>query len=244
MESNQLNAIIIGATGACGRELVDLLLDSNEYQSIIIPVRRKITRWDNLSQEQSSKLKMIIVENLDFLGGSKEEIEQTLNISSTQQNSLFCCLGSRVGRGTEEFRKVDYTYPVLSCELCEKLNISHFTLISASGAKRNSCFLYMRTKGEVEEEVLKKNVNYISIIKPGLILNRDNDKRCMESCFACFCCCYPSITARNVARAMMIDDLLYQKKEIKEKSSKELFTNDLLALIKEYDQGYSKVPIK
>ena len=37
MENNKkYNAIIIGATGAVGRELIDILLESNKYSNITI----------------------------------------------------------------------------------------------------------------------------------------------------------------------------------------------------------------
>mgnify|MGYP002476076477 CR=1 FL=1 len=41
------NAIVIGATGACGRELVDELLESPYYSRIVIPVRRKMNDGKN-----------------------------------------------------------------------------------------------------------------------------------------------------------------------------------------------------
>lgn len=117
-------AIVIGATGACGRELVDQLLVSPEYDKITIYVRRKINRWENLSDDKAKKLDIKIVDSLDILGEGKEEWEK--RVQGEIYNVVFCCLGSRVGRGDEEFKKVDYTYVCQSSELCEKLNIPHF----------------------------------------------------------------------------------------------------------------------
>ena len=49
MESKlDLKAIVIGATGAVGRELVDYLLNNPNYSKITIFVRRMITRgWSS-----------------------------------------------------------------------------------------------------------------------------------------------------------------------------------------------------
>ena len=69
-------------------------------------------------------------------------------------------MGSRVGRGEEEFRKVDYTYVVQSCEVCEKMGIPHFSLCSSGRANKDSWFLFMRVKGDSEEEIKKKAVQY------------------------------------------------------------------------------------
>ena len=48
MESQKYKAIIIGASGAIGRELILTLLSSKKYSKITIPVRRTIEEWENL----------------------------------------------------------------------------------------------------------------------------------------------------------------------------------------------------
>ena len=205
--SLKLNAIVIGATGAVGRELVDYLISNINYNKISIFVRRIIDRWVDLPEGKKEKLNIIEVENLDCLS-NENEIKSLLN-DNLQYHVLFNTLGSRVGRGNEEFRKVDFTYVVNSWILCEKLNINHFSNCSAGNADRNSCFLYSRVKGEAEDECLSKNVNYISILRPGIIADRDNDSRCMEKIAACLCCCW-RITSKEIALGMMVDDLDYQ----------------------------------
>ena len=228
----KLNAIIIGATGAVGRELVDYLLSNDNYNKISIFVRRIIDRWIDLPEEKKQKLNIIEVENLDCLS-NENEINSLLN-DNLQYDVLFNVLGSRVGRGEEEFRKVDYTYVVNSCSLCEKWNIGHFSNCSAGNADKNSCFLYSRVKGEAEEDCLLQKVNYISIFRPGLIVDRDNDSRCVEKFFSCICCCW-RISSKEIALAMMVDDLNYQlgikdkEKEI-EKRSKRIPNSEIKTL--------------
>jgi oxidoreductase len=109
-------------------------------------------------------------------------------------------LGSRVGKGDEEFKKVDYTYVQYSAELCVKLNIPQFSLISSGGADPKSWFLYMRTKGQADEDVMKKNIKQISIFRPGLIKNRDNDQRFGEK-IAKFIPFIPKIDVTDLALA-------------------------------------------
>ena len=215
MTDKKINAIIIGATGAVGRELVDYLLMNDNYGKVTIFVRRVIDRWEKLSDKQKNKLNIVKVENLDFMAEDKDKILSILN-DNTQYDVLFNVLGSRVGRGEEEFRKVDFTYVVNSCILCEKLNISHFSNCSAANASKDSWFLYSRVKGEAEEECLKKNVNYVSILRPGIILNRENDDRIGEKIIA-YIPFLPKITSKDIAMAMLVDDLDYQqgKKEKK-----------------------------
>ena len=227
MTDKKINAIIIGATGAVGRELVDYLLMNENYGKVTIFVRRVIDRWEKLPEEKKQKLNIVKVENLDFMAGDKEKILSILN-DNTQYDVLFNVLGSRVGRGEEEFRKVDFTYVVNSCILCEKLNISHFSNCSAANASKDSWFLYSRVKGEAEEECLKRNVNYVSILRPGIILNRDNDDRLGEKIVA-YIPFLPKITSKDIAMSMLMDDLEYQQGK-KEKKAIRISHSEMEAL--------------
>ena len=233
MENNKkYNAIIIGATGAVGRELIDILLESNKYSNITIFVRRIIDRWVNLSEDKKNILKIIKCDNLDFLSLSKEEIIKKYSELNIQYDVLFNTLGSRVGRGDEEFKKVDYTYVVNSAILCEILNIPHFSHCSAANADKSSWFLYSRVKGEAEEEESKKNINYISIFRPGIILDRDNDSRLGESIIA-YVPFFPKISSKNIAKSMFLDDIAYQSKgKNEEKIVKKISNSDMLEIIK------------
>ena len=236
MESQKYKAIIIGASGAIGRELILTLLSSKKYSKITIPVRRTIEEWENLEENDKKKLNIIKVENLDFLLlKTKEEIEKV--IGNEKYDVLFNVLGSRVGKGEEEFKKVDFTYVILSAELCEKLNINHFSHCSAIGANKNSWFLYNRIKGEAEEEEKKKNINYISIFKPGQLLNRRNDDRFIESVMK-YVPFFPKIECKDLAFGMYIDDLNYQKSDKGNKKISVFENSDILNIV---ENGKKKV---
>jgi hypothetical protein len=51
----------------------------------------------------------------------------------------------------------------------------------------------MRVKGEVENDLKKKELPLLSIFRPGALLNRDNDSRFFEKCMLCCPCCGPQI---------------------------------------------------
>lgn len=70
--------------------------------------------------------------------------------------------------------KIDKTYPLCAADIAIKNKIPHYLLVSAMGASTNSCLLYSRTKGEVEEELKKKKLQLLTILRPGLIANRTN----------------------------------------------------------------------
>lgn len=221
-----MHVIVFGATGAVGRELVDYLIADSSYNTITIPVRREIEKWSSYTSEQKSKLKIMKFDNLDFLSQGKDQLEPLFG--NLKYNSVFCCLGSLTGKG-EEFKKVDFVYTVQSCNLCEKLSIDHFSIVSSQGANSKSCFLYFKTKGLADEECLKMNVNQIDIFRPGMIHNRDNDKRCGESFLSKCCCCIGGIEARNLGKALYLNDLAYHKKGGNDlKATKILSNKDIL----------------
>ena len=192
-------------------------------------MRRTIDRWEKLQPEQKEKLKIEIEENLDFLGNTKEELNKKLK--GIHYDVLFNCLGSRVGRGEEEFKKVDYTYVVQSCEICEKMGIPHFSLCSSGRANKDSWFLFMRVKGEAEEEIKKKTIQYKTIIKPGVLLNRDNDDRLGEG-VASYIPFIDKIDLKDVGKAMMLDDLHFQKTKSKKKETSIINNSQMIDMIK------------
>ena len=100
MEPQKFKAIIIGATGAVGRELVDCLLSSNHYSKITIFVRRVIKKWEDLPEAQKQILNIIKVDDLDFLSNSKEELEKKLD--NIKYDVLFNVLGSREGNSRDK----------------------------------------------------------------------------------------------------------------------------------------------
>lgn len=86
--------------------------------------------------------------------------------------------------GKEIFWNVDYNYVVYSSYLCDKFNIPHYSLVSSASACANSMFYYLEVKGKAEDALKirhkEKKIGSLSIFQPGMITDRDNDKRIGE----------------------------------------------------------------
>ena len=67
--------LVIRAKGAVGRELIELLLNSENYSKISIIVRRKIKKWNNADLQ---KLNTINVDTLDFLITDLSKIKELI----------------------------------------------------------------------------------------------------------------------------------------------------------------------
>jgi oxidoreductase len=206
--SISFRTIVFGANGAVGRELIDYLLKSNKYSKITIIVRKKIDKWNTYSNDEKSILNIIELESLDFLINDLKQIENLIpNIKL--YNSIFSTLGSRVKKGKEEFNKVEKLYTIQILKICEEYFIQHFSYISSSKANKNSFFMLWKIKGETEEELEKINsIPLISIFRPGLLKERDNDKRLGES-LVDFVPFFTKIKVKDVAKAMVINDIKF-----------------------------------
>jgi uncharacterized protein YbjT (DUF2867 family) len=87
------------------------------------------------------------MENFDDMSALSQELQG--------YDAFLCTLGSRVKVGEEQFKKVDYHYPLNFAKIGLDSGAHYYGLLSSLGAKASSWFLYMRTKGEVERDVRK-----------------------------------------------------------------------------------------
>lgn len=192
-----LKALILGASGASGRDLVHELISSPNWSEVTVIVRRVLDEWKKLPENQAEKLKIITSTNLD-------ELADTKKWNFKGYNTVFCCLGTKVKEGKELFRKVDYTYPINGGQIAKENDIPHYSLVSSAGADKKSMFLYVRTKGETEEGLANLGLPYLSILRPGVILNRVNDDRFGEKCLK-YIPFMPKIDIKDLAKVLRIE---------------------------------------
>ncbi len=172
------NCIIYGGTGAIGREFIDLIKNSEKWNNIYIITRRMIERFDNVKNDK--RFHFFKQADID----DKTELLKEIKEKKVEIDCVFNFLGSRVGKGKEQFIKVDKTYVINSARLAENLKCRLFLHVTAKASSSNSMFLYMKTKGQVEDELKNIKLPNISILKPGLLLGRDNDARIGEKIFS------------------------------------------------------------
>lgn len=162
MRENNRKAIIVGATGLVGNELVQQLLQSESYDSITILVRTPISI-------QHPKLTQIRL-NFNELDSYEEEFAV---------HDVFCCLGTTIKKaGSQEaFKKVDYEYPLHAATLSKKQGVRQFFVISAIGANSKSRIFYSRTKGELEDALQRLQFPSLHIFRPSLLLGQRKEFR-------------------------------------------------------------------
>lgn len=158
-------AIVVGATGLVGGELVKLLLADDDYQKVKI-IGRKSVGIDH------AKIEEVLVD-FEQLGNYQDFF--------TGANVAFCCLGTTTKKmGKEGLTKVDFTYCNMFAELAAKANVGQFLIISSIGASVDSRYHYSRVKGRIEEAVKKLPFKSIHILRPSLLIGDRNEVRLME----------------------------------------------------------------
>ena len=155
----KLKALIIGASGATGRELVKLLLENKNFESITIFVRTV----PNISHPK------LIIHKIDF---SRLYEYEHLIIGDV----LFSALGTTLkDAGSKELQYIiDFDYQYEFAKFAAKNKVSFYSLVSSAGANNDSLFFYPKIKGELEEAIKKLSFKKIQIFQPSF-LERQED---------------------------------------------------------------------
>ncbi|PTQ88387.1 oxidoreductase [Agitococcus lubricus] len=159
-------AIIIGATGMVGKQVLALLLESTAYQHVIALSRRSMSI-------SHPKLKNMVID-FDHLAEELKHIHA---------DDAFCCLGTTIKQaGTKAaFHKVDYTYNFEFAHTLKQNGCQHFLLISALGAFPKSLVFYSRVKGLLEKDISALKFTRLSIFRPSLLLGERAENRLGEN---------------------------------------------------------------
>ena len=162
-------AVIIGATGAVGREIVNEILSGEYYNRVYILGRSSISKLPD-----DSRLEKIIIgfDNIDF------------DMDILENADVFASLGTTIKiAGTKENqRKIDVDYTVNFAKLCEG-KVRSFNVVSAIGANSKSKNFYNSLKGELEDKLKEMNLRTLRIFQPSLLISKRDDNRFLEEIF-------------------------------------------------------------
>ncbi|MBF0595999.1 NAD(P)H-binding protein [Faecalibacter rhinopitheci] len=156
-----MKAIIIGATGATGKYLVNELINDTQFEEIIALVRRP-------SFQPQSKLKEVVID-FNQLQNYKEVM--TADVAFSVMGTTLKDAGSK-----EAQWKVDFEYQCQFAEICSEMNVKTFVLLSAIGASPTSSIFYTRMKGELEVAIQQFNFEKVLIFQPASLI-RPNTTR-------------------------------------------------------------------
>ena len=156
-----MKALIIGATGATGKDLVTELLADDTYSEVHCFVRKPMSLTH-------PKLHAHVV---DF-----ETPEAWADL--LRGDVAFSCLGTTLAAaGSKEAQwRVDYDYQYHFAQQCKANGVPTFVLLSAAMANAQSKFFYNRMKGQLEEAVKALGFQRLLIFNPSILIRKDSDR--------------------------------------------------------------------
>lgn len=194
------SALLLGASGLVGSELLQCLLNEKDYTSIVILVRKPLPLGI-----QHHKL-IEVQADFDHLEWYREHF---------RVDDVFCCLGTTIKKAKtrDAMTKVDVGYPLSAAKLAHEEGSKQFLVISSMGADPQSFFAYSRMKGMLETELGNVGFQALQIFRPSLLLGNRKESRLGESATAVLLPPlsfllvgplkkYRAIQARTVAQAM------------------------------------------
>ncbi len=162
-------ALLVGASGLIGSQLLKKLLDSPYYKSVIVLARKPLGLMHPKLQEYI----------FDF---------ENPDASMVHGNDVFCCLGTTIKKAgsKEAFQKVDLVYPIQIARLAKNNGAEKFLIVTAMGANSNSSIFYNQVKGKVEQELREIEYPTLHIFRPSLLLGERTERRVGERIGAIF----------------------------------------------------------
>ncbi|WP_170971462.1 NAD(P)H-binding protein [Peribacillus simplex] len=158
-------ALILGATGVVGTQLVKEISNSNIYNEIHLLTRREMK-----FRERKCTGHVVDFDNLS-------QYAYLFNVTD-----VFICLGTTIkkAKSKEAFRKVDYDYIIEAAKMAKTSNVEKLLVITAMGANSKSKFFYSRVKGDVEGTLQHLEMNTVHIFRPSLLLGEREEFRAGE----------------------------------------------------------------
>jgi len=156
-------SLVIGSTGLIGKKLIFEL--AKKDSEVIAIARRSISN---------------LPENVSLLDINFDDFLENGSLPSCDH--IYICLGTTIKKAgsQSEFKKVDFDYCVSFARKAREAGATKISLVSSVGANPHTKNFYLKTKGEVEEEIKKIDFQVINIFCPSLLLGRREESRFLE----------------------------------------------------------------
>ncbi|HEV7431549.1 MAG TPA: NAD-dependent epimerase/dehydratase family protein [Steroidobacteraceae bacterium] len=159
-------ALVAGASGMVGRELLRVLAAEGAYQRIVALSRRP------LSFEAPRLANRII---------RFENIENDLR--GLVCDDAFCCLGTtlREAGSPQAFRAVDYDLVLQFARFAQSAGAKTLIAVSSAGAAPEARNFYLQVKGETELALVALRFRALHLMQPSLLLGARKEWRATEA---------------------------------------------------------------
>ena len=155
-------ALLFGSSGLIGGQLLNNLIQNNDYNKIKIFVRSE-------PEIKDSKIEII---KTDF-NNLKNHVEDI------KGDDCFFCIGTTKKNSPDknEYERIERDMPVEIAEIAKANSVNSFVYVSSGFADPKNSGAYLRYKGEVEEGLKKLNFTKLGIVRPSFLLGNRKEKR-------------------------------------------------------------------
>ncbi|NUP05143.1 MAG: NAD(P)H-binding protein [Polyangiaceae bacterium] len=159
-------AILLGATGLVGSELLSLLCEDASYSRVVSIARRA-------SGKSHDKLDERVIDLAD----------EAAIAQAAEGDVLFSCLGTTKKKAGSEAAQyeVDVAIPLRVAKAARKNGTSTYAVVSAVGADARSSLFYNRIKGELDDAVQALGFERVRILRPSILVGERAEHRPMEA---------------------------------------------------------------
>ena len=158
-------ALLFGSSGLIGGHLTKQLIENSSYGKVKLFVR---------SDPKISDPKIEVIKT-DFnnLQNHKDEITG---------DDCFFCIGTTKQNAPDkdEYRRIEYNIPVEIAKIAKSNSINSFVYVSSGFADPKSSGVYLKNKGDVEQELKSLNFLKLGIMRPSFLIGDRKEKRIGE----------------------------------------------------------------
>ena len=182
---NEQTAVVLGATGMVGSNVVQQLIKNNSFSTIRLLVRKAIPKPHEKVQ--------VVVTNF----ANPTQFRMDLG----KGDCIFCCVGTtlkKVEGNKELYRSIDFDIAVDAARLGKDAGFKKYLLVSSVGARVSSKNFYIKLKGEIEEAVKKIGFQSTYIFRPSFLMGNRKEFRLVE---------FAAKAVMKIASFLMVADL-------------------------------------
>lgn len=157
--------LLAGASGLTGSRTLDALLDAPDVARVLAVSRRPLGR-------EHPRLANRIV----------QFAQMEAQLKGTVAEVGLCCLGTTIRQAGSQaaFRAVDIDCVLSFARAARAAGARRFVVISSVGANPESKNFYLRTKGEMEQQLEALGFESLDILQPSMLLGWRKEMRPLE----------------------------------------------------------------
>jgi len=210
-------AIVFGATGLVGKELIYHLIKDIRYKAVKVFTRR------DLHIEHIKVIEKIV---------DVEKVEDYSDL--IKGDDLFICLGTtrRKAGSVKRMEEIDHHLPFKIAKAALLHGVKNIAVVSSIGADPGARNYYYRIKGNMEKDLRSLEFDRMVILRPSILLGKRDEIRLFESIGKGFIKTFGFLLngKRRKYRGIYGADVAYAiVREINNVNGKEIYESDEIA---------------